>query len=216
MSKFNSYARKVDEIAKAAFEEYRKAEQAYKRAEEKARQTPPRNGFVDAQYAAKAARAQADYLEAKEAFKAAKQALQSHSSEIAALRKELVAELDDHYAADPAALDGNTLELLKSGVLKANEYGKLMDKAQSDGNYTMARMIAKYAGDAAEQRGSKYGQNDEQARTLRAISYTANQNNGNETLQAFDLMSEVYTRSANNPAMIDAWGELTGNALENM
>ena len=77
-------------------------------------------------------------------------------------------------------------------------------------------MIAKYAGDAAAERGSKYGQNDEQARALRGISYTANQNNGSDTLQAFDLMSEVYSRSVNNPAMIDAWGELTGNALENM
>lgn len=216
MSKFNSYARKVDEIAKAAFEEYRKAEKAYKKAEENARQYPQRGGMVDAQYAAKSARAQADFLEAKEAFKAAKQALQSHSSEIAALRKELVAELDDHYAADPAALDGNTLELLKSGVLKSSEYAKLMSKAQSDGNYTMARMIAKYAGDAAAERSKHYGDGDQTARELRAISYTANQNNGNETLQAFDLMSEVYTRSANNPAMIDAWGELTGNALENM
>ena len=216
MSKFNSYARKVDEIAKAAFEDYRKAEQAYKKAEEQARKYPQRHGMVDAQYAAKSARAQADFLEAKEAMKAAKTAFEGHKSEIAALRKELVSELDDHYAADPAALDSATLELLKSGVLKANEYGKLMDKAQSDGNYTMARMIAKYAGDAAEQRGSKYGQNDEQARTLRAISYTAGQNNGSNTLQAFDLLSDVYSRSVNNPAMIDAWGELTADAVENM
>ena len=215
MSKFNSYARKVNDIATAAFEEYRKTEQAYKKAEEQARQYPQRHGMVDAQYAAKSARAQADFLEAKEAYRKAKSVLESHKSEIAALRKELVAELDDHYAADPAALDGNTLELLKSGVLKANEYGKLMEKAQSDGNYTMVRMIAKYAGDAAAERGKHYGDNDQTARELRAISYTANQNNGNETLQAFDLMSEVYTRSANNPAMIDHWAEFTADTVEN-
>lgn len=216
MSKFNSYARKVNDIATAAFEEYRKTEQAYKKAEEQARQYPQRHGMVDAQYAAKSARAQADFLEAKEAYRKAKGVLESHKSEIAALRKELIAELDDHYAADPAALDSSTLELLKSGVLKANEYAKLMDKAQSDGNYTMARMIAKYAGDAAAEVAKKYGQNDEQARVLRGISYTANQNNGNETLQAFDLMGDVYNRAVNNPGMIDHWGELTSNALENM
>ena len=119
--------------------------------------------MVDAQYAAKSARAQADFLEAKEAYRKAKGVLESHKSEIAALRKELVAELDDHYAADPAALDSNTLELLKSGVLKANEYAKLMDKAQAAGNHTMARMIGKYAADAAEEGGNKYGQNSEQA-----------------------------------------------------
>jgi hypothetical protein len=216
MSKFNSYARKVNDIATAAFEEYRKTEQAYKKAEEQAKKYPQRMGLVDAQYAAKSARAQADFLEAKEEYRKAKATLESHKSEIAALRKKLAAELDDHYAADPAALDSNTLELMKSGVLKANEYAKLLEKAQSDGNYTMARMIAKYAGDAAKQRGSEYGQNDEQARTLRAISYTANQNNGNDTLQAFDLMADVYSRATNNPGMIDHWGELTGNALENM
>ena len=216
MSKFNSYGRKVDEIAKAAFEEYRKAEAAFKKAEEQRSKYPQRGGMVDAQYAAKSARAQADYLEAKEAFTAAKRTFESHKSEIAALRKELVSELNDHYAADPAKLDSNTLELMKAGILKPNEYSKLMSKAQSEGNYTMARMIAKYAGDAAADMGKRYGENDEKARELRAISYTANQNNGSDTLQAFDLLSEVYTRSVNNPAMIDAWGQLTADAVENM
>lgn len=216
MSKFNSYARKVNDIAKAAFEDYRKAEADYKKAQEEFSKYPAiLTGSVGAEYYAKKARAEANFLQAKEDLKAAKRAFESHKNEIAALRKELAAELDDHYAADPAALDSATLELLKSGVLKANEYGKLMEKAQSDGNYTMARMIAKYAGDAGEQRGSKYGQNDEQARALRAISYTAGQNNGNDTLQAFDLMADVYSRAVNNPAMINHWGELTGEIVEN-
>lgn len=216
MSKFNSYAKKVNEIATEAFKDYRQAEAAFKKAEEQAHKYPQRMGMVDAEYAAKSARAQADFLEAQNNLKQAKSRFIERENDIKNVRKELAAELESHYAADPAALDSNTIELLKAGILKPYEYSKLMDKAQSDGNYTMARMIAKYAGDAAEQRGSKYGQNDDQARTLRAISYTANQNNGNETLQAFDLMSEVYSRSANNPAMIDAWGKLTGNALENM
>ena len=215
MSKFNSYARKVNDIATAAFEEYRKTEQAYKKAEEQARQYPQRMGMIDAQYAAKSARAQADFLEAKEAYRKAKGVLESHKSEIAALRKELIAELDDHYAADPAALDSATLELLKSGILKPNEYAKLMDAATGRGNHTMERMIAKYAGDAAADVGKKYGDNSEQARTLRAISYTADQNNGNDTLQAFDLMADVYSRAVNNPAMINHWGELTGEIVEN-
>ena len=216
MGRFSSYSKRVNEIAAAAFEEYRKAEKAYMAAKEQQRKYPQRHGMVDAQYAAKSARAQADFLEAKEAFTDAKRALQSHNSEIAALRKELAAELDDAYAADPAKLDGATLELLKSGILKPNEYAKLMDAATGRGNHTMARMIAKYAGDAAADVGKKYGDNSEQARTLRAISYTADQNNGNDTLQAFDLMAEVYSRTSKNPAMIDAWGELTDAAAERL
>ena len=216
MSKFNNYGRKVDEIARAAFEEYRKAEQAYKRAEEQAKQYPQRNGYVNAEYAAKSARAQADYLEAKEAFTAAKAAFGSHRGEIASLRRELVQELNNHYAADPAALDANTLELMRAGILKPSEYAKLMDKAQSDGNHTMARLIAKYANDTATARGERYGDNDQTARELRAISYTAKQNDGSETLQAFDVMTEAFRRTVDNPAMIDAWDEITSSIVENM
>lgn len=216
MSKFNKYASKVNDIATAAFAEYRKAEQTYKEAEAKAKQYPQRMGMVNAEYAAKSARAQADLLEAKENMKAAQRKFESHKSEIAALRKELAAELSDHYAADPAALDSNTLELLKSGVLKSNEYEKLMNEAQSSGNYTMARMIAKYAGDAAEAESKRSGGYSQTAMQLRAVSYMANENNGNDTLKAFDTMADVYNRSVNNPGMIDHWGELTGDIVENM
>ena len=214
MSEFNHFAQKLNQIAQAAFAEYRRAEGAYKKAEEQRNKYPQRRGFVDAEYATKAARAEADFLEASEAMKAAQRTFESHKSEIAALRKELAAALEDHYAVDPAALDGATLELLKSGVLKASEYNKLMSKAQSDGNYTMARMIAKYAGDAAAERGEKYGQNDEQARALRGISYTANQNNGDAYLETFDVMSECYSRCCRNPGLIQHWDALVAPDVE--
>lgn len=216
MSRFNKYARKVDEIAKAAFDDYHKAANAYRRAEDQAKQYPQRNGLVDAQYAVKSARARADLIEAKETFKAAQKAFEDHTTEIAAIRNELIEELDDYYGADPAALDIKTLELLKAGILKPSEYSKLMNEAQEKENYTMARMIAKYAGDAAEKIGKKYGTNNEQAYELRSISYEANQNNGNNTLQRFDAMVECYSRTTKNPAMIDAWGDLTGDIVENL
>lgn len=215
MSKFNSYARKVNDIATAAFEEYRKTEAAYKKAEEQARQYPPRHGMVDAQYAAKSARAQADFLEAKEAYSKAKRVLESHKSELAAIRKELAAELEDAYSVDPAKLDTATLELLKSGILTGNEYVKLMREAQAAGNPTMVRMIGKYAEDAAAARGEKYGQNDEQARTMRLVGHESRQNTGSEHLKAFDYMADIYNRAVNNPGMIDHWGELTAETVEN-
>lgn len=218
MSRFNDYAKRVNDLATAAFEEYRKAEKEYKAAEEQARKYPQRHGMVDAQYAAKSARAQADYLEAKEAFKKATAAFKSHNSEIAALRKELAEEIKDHYAADPAALDNATLELMKAGILKPNEYSKLMKKAQADGNHTMQRMIAKYAGEAAADIAKKYGEHgrsSEQARELRRIVYAAGQNDGSDTLASFDVLADVYSRATNNPALIDHWGELTAETVEN-
>lgn len=210
MGKFHSYGEKVNEIATAAFNKYRKAEKAYRAAEDQRNKYPQRMGMVDAEYAAKSARAQADYLEAKEAFSKAKITMQNHNIEIAALRKELAAELAAYYAADPAELDHNTLELMKSGILAPHEYAKLMREAASGGNHTMARLIAKYAADAAEARAGKYGQDDDKAITLRTISYTAGQHDGSETLQAFDAMADVYNRAINNPYMIDHWEELTG------
>ena len=215
MSKFNSYARKVNDIATAAFEAYRKAEAAYKKAEEQARQYPQRHGMVDAQYAAKSARAQADFLEAKEAMKAAKRDFEGHKSEIAALRKELIAELDDHYAADPAALDSATLELLKSGILKGNEYTKLLEQAKAANNPTMVRMIGKYAGEAAKERGNKYGQNDPDARAMRLAEGNSRTFTGGDRLEAFDNMVFIYNRCTNNPQLIDHWAEFTADTVEN-
>ncbi len=216
MSKFNIYAEKVNNIAEAAFKEYREAEEAYKKAEEQARQYPQRNGFVDAQYAAKSARANANYLEAKENYDAAKRAFRDHVGEIGELRKGLIRDLDDFYAADPAAVDGNTLELLKSGILKPAEYSKLMQEAIDNGNFTMARMIAKYADDAAAKIAQKYGENSEEAYTLRMVSHLGNRIIGRDILQAFDTLAEVFRRAVDNPGMINHWSELTAEIIDGL
>jgi hypothetical protein len=215
MSKFNSYAKKVNNIATAAFEEYLKAEKAYKAAEEKAREYPQRNGIIDAAYAAKSARAQADFLDAKNNMAAAKKEFESHQGEIKQLRKELAAEIETEYTVDPTALDNNTLELMKSGILKPHEYKNLLEKAKKDNNHTMARMIAKYAGDAADVAAKKYGDNDTKTRDLRYISYTEKDYNGSEYLQNFDYLADVYSKAVNNPGMIKHWAELTEAAVEN-
>lgn len=215
MSKFNHYVKKADEMAKAAFEAYRKAEKAYKDAEKKRNEYPQRHGMVDAQYAAKSARAQADFLEAKEAYEAAKRTFRDSGAQFKTMRSELAADLEKEYSVNPAALDSNTLELIKSGIMNAGEYMRLLKEAQAAGNHTMARMIGKYAADAAEARGSKYGQNDNEARNLRLVDYEAKANTGNDRLQAFDNMAELYNRCINNPAMIDHWDEFTADTVEN-
>ena len=151
----------------------------------------------------------------KAAFDAAKRAFASHTSEIQAMRKDLAADLEKEYSVNPAALDSNTLELIKSGIMNAGEYMRLLKEAQAAGNHTMARMIGKYAADAAEERGSKYGQNDNEARNLRLVDYEAKANTGNDRLQAFDNMASLYDRCVNNPGMIDHWGEFTAETVEN-
>lgn len=215
MSRFNGYARKADEIAKAAFEEYRKAEAGYKKAEAAAKQYPPRHGMVDAQYAAKSARAQADFLEAKQAYATAQRVFAESGRQFDGLRKELAAEIESAYSVDPAQLDNNTLELLKSGILTGSEYAKLLNAAQAAGNPTMVRLVGKYAQDAADAAAAKYGQSDRAAAELRAIAYQSKTNTGSAHLEAFDYLADVYRRCTNNPGMIDHWDELTAQAVQN-
>ena len=213
MSKFNSYARRVNEVAKKAFDEYRKAEKAYQDAHAKAVEYPQRIGIVDAEYAAKSARAHADYLEAKEALSKATRALKGHNSDIAAIKTELAAALDKEYAADPTKLDTATMELLKSGILNAYEYNKLLEDAKAAGNHTMVRIIANAAKTAAEEEGRRHGEESEGARALRAISYTNLSDTRSVCLNNFDVLAEAYKRTSDNTAMMNHWDELTGEII---
>lgn len=215
MSKFNSYAKKLDEQARAAFKVYRDAEAAYKKAEQKAREYPQRNGMVNADYAAKSARAQADFLEAKQAYETARRTFRESDTQFNAMRRELAAAIDDAYSADPAQLDTATLELLKSGILTGSEYAKLLEQAKAASNPTMVRMIGRYAGEAAKARGESHGMNDREATALRMAEYNSRSYTGGDRLQAFDNMVELYHRCTNNPAMIDHWDEFTAETVEN-
>ena len=215
MSKFNNYAKKLDEQARAAFKAYRDAEAAYKKAEQRAKEYPQRNGFVDAQYAAKSARAQADFLEAKQAYDTARRAFRDSDRQFDGMRRELAAAIDDAYSADPAQLDTATLELLKSGILNAGEYAKLLEQAKAASNPTMVRMIGRYAGEAAKARGESHGMNDREAQALRVAEYNSRSYTGGDRLQAFDNMVELYHRCTNNPGMIDHWDEFTAETVEN-
>lgn len=215
MGKFNSYAVKVNDIAVNAFKEYKDAEAAYNKAREQVRAYPQRVGMVSADYAAKAARADADLIEARERYNKAQNMLQDRKNDIKALRQQLANELSVHYSADPTKLDGNTIELLKSGMLNPNEYLNLLNKARAENNHTMERLVAKYAGEAAEAETAKNG-SSQVADKYRAVSYMVNQNYGADELATFDVMAEAYRRTADNPSMIDAWDDLTHNARERL
>ena len=214
MSEFSKYAQQAHDIAKEIFAEYQKADAALKSAEQARRTYPVPRGMATAEAAAKAARAQADYLEAEAAMKAARERFSGGRSNLMGIRNQLVNALDARYSANPDAMDANTIELLKSGIMKPAEYARLMQKAQDEGNTTMMRIIGKYAADAAEAEESQHGYNSQTAQALRAVSYNALDNPQDATLGKFDLFVEVFDRCADNPFMIDAWDELTGNALE--
>lgn len=216
MSQFNKFARKADELAREQFAAYREAEDAYNKAVQMSNAYPRRNGFVDAEYAAKSARAEADMVEAKSRLWKARDAMQAQVETFDRIRAELSEALDAHYAADPSALDANTITLMQSGIMKAADYKRFMDTAVSSGNHTMARLISKYAMDAADAEQNSAGTDTKEAQALRAVSYSCDNNPGANELHAFDVMREAYYRTSQNTAMIDSWTELTENIVENL
>ena len=210
MSKFNNYARKLNEIANATFEEYRRAEAAVKSAESRCNAFPRRNG-ADSSYLAKSARAEADLCEARNAFDQMRRHLfDDRRKEIAAVREELEKALGDEYAADPSKVDMNTLALMNSGILTAAEYNRLIDSANAAGNHTMVRLLAQSAKDRAD----KVNDSDT-AREYRLVAQKGKGANGREFLEAFDYMGDVFNRCERNFSLAGKWGELTADVVEN-
>ena len=210
MSRFNSYAKRMNEIANAAFAEYREKEAAVKSAESRYNAHPRRNG-ADPAYMARSARAEADLCEARNAFDQMRRHLfDDKRREIAAVRAELEKAVFDAFAADPKAVDMNTLALMNSGILTAAEYNRLIDASTAAGNHTMVRLLAQSAKDRAD----KVNDSDT-AREYRLVAQKGKGANGREFLEAFDYMGDVFNRCERNFALAGKWGELTADVVEN-
>ena len=210
MSRFNSYAKRMNEIANAAFAEYREKEAAVKSAESRCNAYPRRNR-ADPAYMAKSARAEADLAEARNAFDQMRRHLfDDKRREIAAVRAELEKAVFDAFAADPKSVDMNTLALMNSGILTAAEYNRLIDSANAAGNHTMVRLLAQSAKDRAD----KVNDSDT-AREYRLVAQKGKGANGREFLEAFDYMGDVFNRCERNFSLAGKWDELTADVVEN-
>ena len=210
MSRFNSYAKRMNEIANAAFAEYREKEAAVKSAESRYKAYPRRNG-ADPAYMAKSARAEADLAEARNAFDQMRRHLfDDKRKEIAVVREELEKAVFDAFAADPKAVDMNTLALMNSGILTAAEYNRLIDASTAAGNHTMVRLLAQSAKDRAD----KVNDSDT-AREYRLVAQKGKGANGREFLEAFDYMGDVFNRCERNFSLAGKWDELTADVVEN-
>lgn len=209
-SKFNEYARRLDTMAREQFETIKKAQAVLDDAERAARLYPERQGMVDADYAAKSARAAADLAEAR----ANMNGVQRHSAEsmdaLKKLRGELAAAVDADYGANPDDVNANTLELLKSGILNGADYVRLMDSAMGDRNFTMARLIAKYAGEADSDKSLDY----EARAPFVSVVQRGKAATGSQYVDAFDDLTAIYRRCLDNPMLIERWGEFTSEAVE--
>lgn len=142
MSKYNSYAKRLDEVFRTARDEYKSAYNKFQK-EEKDRSSGAVSS-TDRQ------RAELKFQEAQIEFKTSENKIwDEFNRQRAELRRELVKQVTEDGAANPDAVDTNGLELLKSGILTANDYYALADKY--DGNVTMLKLLAKYAREAASE-----------------------------------------------------------------
>lgn len=211
MSKYNSYAKKLNETAKALFDDYTKAAQAYESAKKSHDGHPYSRGsagLIPAEQAASLARAKADMLEAKAQYEAAKNALVNGKETMRSIQREFVDALEADICINPLDLDLATVEILKSGILRSHEYAKLIS-ANKD-NPTMSRVIGQYAKQAlksAKERADMLNLTD-------AIK-ASEQADGGAYREAFDSFCAVYDKCARTPAMIPHWDELTSAAVEN-
>ena len=129
--------------------------------------------------------------------------------EIAAVRAELEKAVFDAFAADPKSVDNNTLALMNSGIMTADEYSRLIDSAIASGNFTMTRLLAKSAADMAE----KVNDSDV-ARSYRLVSHKGKGMDGREYLQAFDFLTDTFNRCERNFALSTKWDELTSPVVD--
>ena len=213
MSKFKSYAERVNSIAKAAFDAYNEAARKLEKAEARYKEesSPYKDpGHTNYEQQAKAARARADMLEAQKALRKAKNFMISETASIKAVGRELQEAVSREYTARGEDVDLATLELMKSGILKPQEYFTLYEAAHRNGNNTMMRLIGKYAGETA----GKAPTNELQER-LNTLANVAQVTPGKEYMDAFNVLEDAYNRTANNPAMMPRWGEITDSVIEN-
>lgn len=210
MGAFNEFVTRADALADETFTEYTVTKRRFEAAEKQRAATPVKHGLVSAEFAVRAARAEANYLEAKEKFEAVKRGLPEKSRQMQAIREDFVAAVSDHFAADPAKMDMAAIALMDSGILKPGEYERLMANAERDENYTMIRLIAAKAAEAADKAPTREGE-----AILKAVAMRGRNSDGADYVKAFDAgVVGIFERCLKNPSMYAYWDKLVQPARD--
>lgn len=219
MSKFSSYAVRASEVARDALTQLAAAEAALNDAENDVRRTRlPRGGAVSIEKQQAAINAEYNRFQAQEHRELARKAVEDARAQLAQIRRELSAALNDECGVDPSMIDANAVSLLSSGILTAREFYQLARKAKNDGNVVMARLVAHHAGVAAEKLEAWLGPGNGDVQALRAIELDGADAGANDAackLNSFDAIMETFDTCVNNGGMSDAWDGLVGPIIEN-
>lgn len=143
MSKYNKFAKRLDDAFKAAREAYNKLADEYETAAYNERMA--RGDVAKLTAHAKA-------LEAREALRQS-DPWNEYGRQVKTIRAELETELRKDGVVSADAVDSNAVILLESGVMDVDDYIAMAEKF--DGNATMSKLISKYAMEAADNAENK-------------------------------------------------------------
>lgn len=215
MSQFNHYAKDAEKAAKQAVEKMTTVKADYDAAEKNMNAMPVHKFPQDRVYQAKATLVREEWQKQMERLSSARQNLPRElESDLKKIRRQLDADLTAHFIPSPEQVDGNMLELVKSGILSLDEYARMIEDAISKGNHTMARLIGRYAGDALQAEAAKNGNSDATA-LLRASIAKIGQTGPRAWLDAFDTITDTALRSVKNPSLMNHWDRLLGDLIKN-
>lgn len=220
MSKFNTYARRLDEAFKEARSEYNAAFRALQEAQQVSRDANAwRPGDSAEEKQVRTARAALKLHDAEAAFNEVSARVWSNFKITRrTIRAELEQEVRAANIANPDAIDNNALELLKTGILSPADYSAFMERF--DGNATMLKLVGHYAAEAAKTTDSR-----KQAAALNAIALDCQGGEG-AVMRAFDDLCKVsdYCRGEKHEGdkfrpehtaiMSEKWDDLAGEAVE--
>ena len=223
MSKYNEYAQRLDVAFKTAREEYMEAWNQLQAAQKantdaQAWRAETYRGENDL----RRQRAKAELLEAEHTFKATESRVWAEfDRQKEAIRRELESDVRASSTVDPDAIDTNALELLKSGILTADDIFSMVNKY--DSNLTMLRLISKTAKELADDKSI-----DSATRGQLYTLCSRIRNGRNSTMRNFDDLVEISnycsgrggggtqrTTPAHTVAMAGKWEELASTAVEN-
>ena len=225
MSQYNKYAQRLDTAFKTAREEYMEAWnqlQAAQKANTDAQSWRAETFRGEGENDLRRQRAKAELLEAEHTFKATESRVWAEfDRQKEAIRRDLESDVRASSTVDPDAIDANALELLKSGILTADDVFSLVDKYAS--NITMLRLISKTAKELADDKNT-----DAKTRGQLYVLCSQIGNGKNSTMRNFDDLVEISnycsgrggggtqrTTPAHTVAMAGKWEELASTAVEN-
>lgn len=231
MSRFNTYARRMDKEVKKYRDRYKEAKKRLKEVQDgraKLREQRRFSGYNETsaeriENDLEDARLEKEENSAKYAFEEVRADRYSILDNAKKIRNELAKDISEAFCADPSAIDNGILTLLNSDVLTAKEMKKFADAARESGNYTMCRIIAGKAKERAEEVFQANGNRHPDYPILNQIVYEAQMCDGRAILSNFDSLVNVAQYCVGNPelhrpeseAMFDRWEQMTASIVEN-